>query len=434
MSNKLTNDDSFQNYVGKYITLTQNGVKKKYYVSEINKASFLSNVSILQGTNNTDFSFTSAGTKQKCDICDDACIYNVPILQLNFRGIYPDNISTDRLVKSYYDEKHDLFINGKKVCTIDTSVLSAWENIIYVIISDNKNLQIDVNDVRDYLSTSSTTSFSSIYFDPLYYNFNGVNSFHTTPVYADNPNTYGEYSQPWSRSYPVPTNAFYTSFFATAAPTTCFIRKKILTNTNGTSSLGCVKWLCNDFGFHSFPSGFPYLQSDFVDGYESSYRSNSCIFYDMNPCSNPNNYIEGFIYNTEEYYSYTNQTPSLSSGIYNYYPSYHRNNYTPVSAFGGPEYYTRTVYYSSTTFTQNNKVITYAPSWENMIYSPNAVYNEWTEYQKDNVVPSIYSEVYLDYGMTPYTGTLYYVDLTQGNGVLKYISCDNGVITLQGDV
>lgn len=74
MSNKISNDDSFENYTGKYITLTQNGVTKKYFVSEIGKNSFLSNVSILYGVNETDYNFTDDVT-QGCCVLSGFCFY-----------------------------------------------------------------------------------------------------------------------------------------------------------------------------------------------------------------------------------------------------------------------------------------------------------------------------------------------------------------------
>lgn len=75
MSNKISNDDSFKDYIGKYVVLTQNGVKKKYIVTEINKSSFLSNVSILQGVSGTDYTFTDSGITQACCTLSGFCFY-----------------------------------------------------------------------------------------------------------------------------------------------------------------------------------------------------------------------------------------------------------------------------------------------------------------------------------------------------------------------
>lgn len=410
MSNKITNDDSFQNYIGKYITLTENGVKKKFYVSEITKSSFISNVSILQGVSGTDFTFTSSGVKQKCDICEDACVYNVPVLQIYFRGMNSANYSN--FAKKYYDEKHEIYINNHKICTVDTSILSANENIIYVIFSNTNNLKININDVWDYNRqfypiTSTTSSFSAVYCDPIHYNFRDVNAFHSKPVYANNPNNFSTSNPPWGRGYPVPWYAFYTSFFALAAPTTCLHRQKIITNTDGTSSLGCIKWLCNDFAGHDQGSGFAYLATDFVDGYVSTYaRGISCVFYDFDPCVNPNDYIEGYIFDTTKYFTYTNDYPSISTGVYNYYPYYERTSQTPASSFGCPTYFTRTVMYSSTVFSEQNRVVVYNPTWEGATYT-----HTWTFEQEQNVVPNFEASIFLDLGLTPFNGILYNRDL-----------------------
>jgi hypothetical protein len=182
MINKISNDDVFKNYVGKYIKLTENNVTKKYLVGEIDKNSLLRDVSIQQGVSGTDYSFTSAIILQRCFICDNPCVSAVPIIELFFPGKgsgnaeYGDVPYYTRLVYPYFNENHVPVINNHRIGTISLSVLSADYNIVWLIPS-NESYNINHDNVfSDWRLRypppspfySKTTAFQVLYYDPAY--------------------------------------------------------------------------------------------------------------------------------------------------------------------------------------------------------------------------------------------------------------------------
>lgn len=314
MSNKITNDDSFQNYIGKYISLTENGVKKKYYVSEISKSSFLSNVSILQGVSGTDFNFTSAGVQQKCDTCDFPCVSAIPVIELIFPGkkttrdVYQQGYL---LQKDYIDEIHCPIINDYKTATIYTSVLSADFNVVWLIPSNRTDINISTDDVfikikESYpsLFTSFTTSFSAFFFDPAYYYENDINEFRIDHIYANNPGapTYVGYNPSWFWC------DFYNDGLANATYyTSRILYKKIVQNSNGSYHLSCYPWLQYELTPSEWggDSSVSTPRGDYVTPFPPSLYPDSQqvtgVFLDLNPCSVPN--VEFYQYNIQDYYT-----------------------------------------------------------------------------------------------------------------------------------
>lgn len=66
--NYISNNDQFENYIGKYIDIFINGVYKKYYVSRIESGSITTNVAILY---NDTFSIVGDSSQQKCENIND---------------------------------------------------------------------------------------------------------------------------------------------------------------------------------------------------------------------------------------------------------------------------------------------------------------------------------------------------------------------------
>lgn len=401
MRNKISNNDVFEDYIGKYITLIQDGVKKKYYVNEINKNSFLSNVSILKGENGTDYSFSSAGILQRCFICDYPCISSVPIIQFEFEGMASTQYAF--FTKNYYDEMHDIYLNDHKISTVNTSILSAMINKIYFIPSDyifNINLN-DVWDNRDYATyfNGKTTAFSACYFDYTFYNRGGLNKLRIQPVYADNQNT-----KLWYRyniaGTNIPNSAFFISFCHDNGVNSGIIRKKMVTNSVGTSSTGqytlsCQKWNCNSFT--SDPNAQPYLLSDINDGYINPhwYWSNfNAIWYDLDPCTDPENYIPDYSYENTLYYTdpYKLGNPI---GLNYYYEAYKPSYLTPENLLGCPPHFNQMTVYSAEDMNPSSKISLYRPRWEFM----NTI-----------AAPSEIPDYCLDYGKTNYNGYFYIID------------------------
>jgi hypothetical protein len=429
MINKISNDDVFKNYVGKYIKLTENGVTKKYLVGEIDKNSLLRDVSIQQGVSGTDYSFTSASILQRCFICDNPCVSAVPIIQFEFKGMSSGEYGS--FTKRYYDEKHDIYLNGRKICTVDTSVLSCAVNKLWLIPSDF-TFRIDMNDVwdnRDYATYfgGRTTAFSACYFDRTFYNKDSINRMVIDPVYANNPNIYTWYRFALSGTS-MPSNVFFTSFWNDDGVRSGIIRKKMTLSANNILALSCQKWSCN--AFDSDPSGEYYTQSDIGDGLQSNhwYWSNfNASWYDLDPCNDPENYIPNYAYENSLYYSdpYKLGNPK---GVNYYYEAYKLNSVIPSNRFGCPPSFTEFVVYSAQDMNPSSKITLYRPEWQfmNINISSGDLYDKLSS----DVVPNLTTEFCTDYGRNNYNGYFYLISKIDNSLVYdkKYrYTVENGV-------
>jgi hypothetical protein len=80
---KISNNNTFANYIGKFIDVNIEGTIHKFLVSEIDAGSITTNAGILYPDS---FSILRESPNQECDICDDPCANSVPIIELNFYG------------------------------------------------------------------------------------------------------------------------------------------------------------------------------------------------------------------------------------------------------------------------------------------------------------------------------------------------------------
>lgn len=412
MSNKISNDDSFQNYTGKYISLTQNGVTKKYFVSEIGKNSFLSNVSILQGTDQTNYSFTSAGVPQRCDACDFPCISAVPIIEMIFpgRGLSQNYYAGNSLSlqKPYFDEKHVPVINNHNIATIDLAVLSADFNIVWLIPS-TEQYKIDVDDVFKPIIessfpdifTSRTTSFSAYYFNPSYYNDNGFNQFKIDHIYANNP---------LSSDFAIPEGYtdqwFWGYFFEDVLPTfesSRIMYKKLITDSTGSKTLTCYPWYLYSLTNSDVnPSIYTFYSKEFRPPFSPTFYNNSehqqisFTFLDLNPCSPP--VIEYYQYDNTKYYTFPD-----THDAYIYYDS----PFLPHPILRKIDFYTSCSTSSpvSSLYIGANKGRFGAGPWTSTIYYHNSAATDIVESAR------IY------YTNEFYPGEIYYIDIQQGKKI-----------------
>jgi hypothetical protein len=372
---KISTDDNFNNYIDKFIDINIEGTIRKFFVSKIDSGSITTNAGILFP--NT-FSILRESPTQECLICEDPCAFSVPIIELNFLG-KGNWEHYGPLINDKINETHDVFVNNHKVCRIDTKVLSAAFNRLWLIPFYSNNVQIP--NFFDDRKNSPTVSIqaSCVFFDPSFYNSKDWNCLTIQPVSAYNPSTF-----PFR-----PDETFWTNFYGVAygsgydRDVPNILTNKILLNSTGVSSVSCVPWVQYDISlyvtFLSRPCIFtscPYLSTDLKFG--SYAQPVSTFFIDLNPCQNPTEYSLGFNYDADYYY--TGTTTRLA--YIGYYPYY-----------GAPAL-VKSIFYTDCTLSNTIELYSGISSDSTIWYS--------------------------DLGLTPYTGYFYVVD---GNTPfnLKYI-------------
>lgn len=372
---KISNDDTFENYVGKFIDMNINGTILKFYVSNIDSGSITTNAGILYPDS---FSILRESPNQECNICDDPCANSIPIIELNFSGKWGTLHYTNYLINDRINETHDVFLNNHKICRIDTKVLSAAFNRLWLIPFYSNNVQIP-NFYDDSYGTSVVTRSSScVFFDPSFYNSKEWNGLTIIPVSASNPNTLGE-----------PNQTFFTNFYdnlpigfgSVTRTYPCILTNKILLNSTGVSSVSCDPWQQynisqDDFGnFSCYFTNCPYLSTDLKFGSYS--QPVSTFFIDLNPCQNPTEYSLGFTYDADRYYTDTNQFIKVA----------YESVQSPDPYFG-------------------------APALRKYIFYTNCSMSNTIELYNGRSNVTYYSEPrwYSDLGLTLFTGTFYRFD------------------------
>ena len=371
---KISNDDNFENYLNKYVNIEINGTVKKFFVTEVNSNSFVTNAGILRNYNTLGESL-----KQECDVCEDPCFNNIPIIEINFRGGSFTSYS-EFLLNNKLNETHDVFINNNKICRIDTNVLSAQVNRLWLIPFYSSNVQIpNFFDDQNGNSYSYTTTTSCVFFNPSFYNRRNWNSLIITPISAYNPNTLAFQ----------PPQTFFSNFYGFVGPGVNFNREetgllnnKILVNSSNVSSVSCTAWDQYRFSieYYTVPCCYAthcyYLSTDLIP--KSYCQQISTFFIDLDPCQNATEYGLGFTYDGTRYYT------DDSSFKYAYL-----NEQPPDPYFGAPSLI-KYIFYSDCSKT--NTVELYNGKSNTGIYGS----------------PIWYS----DLGLTPYNGFFYVVDDT----------------------
>jgi hypothetical protein len=376
MSNKLTNDTRFEALVDDYVIVIENGVSKKYHVRRIDKNSILGDIEILS----SDHTIVGLSDRQGCFICENACIQNIPIIEFTARGMFPAQRSD--FVKPYYDERHDIFINGHLIGRLDTTILSANYNRLHMIPHNHANIEIDIDSVwyydRDFGGdsySSVTTAFSALYFDPSFYNYRGVNVVTTVPIDANNPNLYANGPTTWFWNRYIDSSAFYTNFYAPESPYSGIISKKLITQDNGTLALSCQTWRSNDFYDTKYAFGTiwggPYYKSDLSPG--CNHQQVSTYFWDLDPCGDPNGYVKNFKFLLKYYYT---DTGADTHGVYYYAYNAGCNNIPSddppsckpditIETAGAPSF-RKLIFHTNLPFTEDNKIEIYDGLYPNI--------------------------------------------------------------------
>jgi len=367
---KISNDNNFENYLNTYVNVEVNGVVKKFFVSEINSGSIVTDAGIL-------YNYTTLGesTIQSCPVCEDPCYNSVPIIELNFNG--KGYIGSNNLLNNKLNETHDVYINNNKICRINTNTLSADFNRLWLIPFYSSNVQIP-NFFDDYYTGFNATSVAScVFFDPSFYNNRNWNNLVIKPVSAYNPAYLNN---------PIP-ETFYTHFFAGLGAgfdrrESGVLSNKILVNSSNVSSVSCIAWKQYTFSSEAnyiitccYDTNCVYLSTDFKP--YTQCQQTSTFFIDLDPCVNPTEYGLGFTYDGTRYYTNDAETTNIKYA------------YTPYGSTPDP-------YFS-------------APSLKKYIFYTNCLKSGSIVLYTglDNMNGKIW---YSDLGLTPFTGSYFYVD------------------------
>ena len=370
---KISNDDNFENYLNKYVNIEVNGTVKKFFVTEVNSNSFVTNAGILRNYNTLGES-----DNQQCDVCESTCFNNIPIIELNFigKGRY-NNDNLSYLIDDKVKEKHDVFLNNNKICTINTEILSANINRLWLIPFYSSNVQIPNYFDDQYSSMIFTSAASCVFFEPSYYKRKDWNHVTINPVSANNPNTLGE-----------PTQTFFTNFYGDnlsyifRRDSFGILNNKILMDNTGVSSVSCIAWEQYDvanlgnwnINYCCYATNCYYLSTDLIP--KSYCQQISTFFIDLDPCQNPTEYGLGFTYDGTRYY--TDDSSFKYAYIY---------EQPPDPYFG-------------------------APSLRKHIFYTDCSKTNTIELYNGNSNTGIYGSPiwYSDLGLTPYNGFFYVVD------------------------
>lgn len=346
---KISNDDTFENYLGKFIDMNVNGTIRKFFVSNIDSGSITTNAGILYPDS---FSILRESPEQECSVCSDVCYQNIPVIKLIFTN-YVDNTSipeyfggpVSEYVNDYADDTFDLVLNGVVIGRINTRDYKSPKpsdlfdfrtyrrSEIWFIPNYTTNLSVSY----EYASASNVSSYYSFSYGEIntlglssyngnLFNKNSFNEIALVPVSCSNPTVCNEFTCLYN---PPISSAFLTY------PAVTLDVHKIILNENGTSALSCVSY--NMFNFEresvdSFSSlgrvnlhtqNF-YINKDspgavdlrFYNGSLSAgsiFQSISTSFFYFDPCE----IVNPPFYSLDEQYYYVYNKPEGASNLYN---------------------------------------------------------------------------------------------------------------------
>lgn len=380
---KLSSNEEFADFVGKYVTIDDNGTLRKYLVKSANKDAIIRNASyIIPG----EYTILGQSDKQTCDICEYACINNVPVLKVSFRngGILNDYRA---LVNGYVDERWEIFLNGVSLGTYDTNAFQADTCEIW-FLPNSTNMTIDPDYVTAHgawVGSAEDRIFAKRNLPLSAFNVNDWNQIEIVPVSENNTPLPPNFNN-------LPPDAFYVY-----PNIQLDIHKVFPTDTMSVSTLSCGGWqmwynyqfqssILDDIPFNIDSSlGFR-KQEQLVHSLKQS--PSSCFIY-LDPCEVP--FINYFNIDTSYYYRYYASEDTQVDGAA--YP-YHRYD----TAIGYPDIIPTVLrrYKFYTSCAQTEEIVLY---YENIPVSYNG----------------LGARFYSDLGVTLFAGTAVYI--TSGSSV-----------------
>jgi hypothetical protein len=242
---KISNDDTFENYVGKFIDMNINGTIRKFYVSNIDSGSITTNAGILYPDS---FSILRESPNQECNICDDVCYQNIPVIKIAFQNVV-DNVSEGTpFINSYSSEIHEVILNGTSLGTVNTTFQKGNHNEIWFVPYNPSQVIVSTT----YASSSNSSIFNT-------YAYGNIDSLvlSSFDISLLNKNYYNEISlRPISAWNPVKCNDYDGCIFQPALSSAFFLNPeitldihKILPLTTNTSSISCQSYTMYNFSW-----------------------------------------------------------------------------------------------------------------------------------------------------------------------------------------
>jgi hypothetical protein len=342
---KISNNDTFANYIGKFIDMDIEGTVRKFFVSEIEAGSITTNAGILYPDT---FNIIRESNEQDCQICDDVCYQNVPVLKIIFTNYVYNNSDPEytigKFVNNYVDDTFDLYLNGNFLGRINTRDYkspaptegnSLKRNEIWFIPNYNNN---NIEVTYAYASASNRSSYYSYIwggpinslglssFDSSLFDKNYFNEIALVPVSCNNPTVCNENRC----DYDPPLNNIFLTY-----PSITLDIHKIVIKPNGTSALSCVSYNMHQFDYlHGSgsltdntltirPNNDNYTDTPSIIGtsyFKEGLSAGSIVqpfsasFYYIDPCD----FVSPPFYPLDANYYY-NKTNSYTDGNYNDY-------------------------------------------------------------------------------------------------------------------
>jgi hypothetical protein len=292
---KISNDDTFENYVGKFIDMNVNGTIRKFFVSNIDSGSITTNAGILYPET---FSILRESSEQECTICSVPCQNHIPIIVMKWVNQRALSIG-----EPYLNEKHDVYINGTKVTTLNLSSFPTQYNSL-LLIPFYDSLVINPEPFLPF--TNGTTALSVVYIPDNLLIEGQFNNIAINPITANNlPNIYPYYGE--------------SDDFGQRIEIEFLSNQIVSVSSNNTNTIGCSSWtlyydLTEDASSNiTFTSGL-FSASDVRSPNSLSAgclaQALTSYFIYMSPCSIPT--IEGYNFYSEYYYN-IKDNPALES-------------------------------------------------------------------------------------------------------------------------
>lgn len=188
---KISNDDNFANYLNKYINVEVDGITRKFFVTNINSGSFVTNAGILN-----NYTTLGESTKQDCDSCEDVCYRNFPVIKVMFNNKVHNTGGSfgEPYINTFSSEIHELILNGTSLGKINTTFQKGKHNEVWFVPYNPSQVIVSTSYASSSNSSiSNTFSYGDIdslvlsSFDSSLLSKNDYNEISIRPISAWNP-------------------------------------------------------------------------------------------------------------------------------------------------------------------------------------------------------------------------------------------------------
>jgi hypothetical protein len=243
---KISNNNTFANYIGKFIDMDIEGTIYKFFVSEIEAGSITTNAGILYPDS---FSILRESPSQECDICDDVCADNIPVIKVMFSNIVNNTGGGGGYpyINTYSSEIHEIILNGTSLGQINTTFQKGKHNEIWFIPYNPSEVIVSTS----YASSSNSSIYNTFAygnidslvlssFDSSLLSKNDYNEISIRPISAWNPVRCDDSECAFQ---PPLSSAFFLN------PEITLDIHKILPLTTNTYSISCQSYTMHNFSW-----------------------------------------------------------------------------------------------------------------------------------------------------------------------------------------